>query len=152
MTIKTGPFWGTTSKAVLISMLFALALSGLIEQAKAATGKQAWLPYSASAFTAAQQKKKVIVVDVFASWCPVCRKQEQVTSALLKDEDFADVVMFKVNYDTEKSFLRMHKIPRQSTILVFRGKNEVARSIAETRAHVLKQELTDAVMAARTGS
>ena len=97
-----------------------------------------WQTYNAAAFAAAQDDGKTIVVDVYADWCPTCRAQAPILDQL-RAERASDVVLFvKVNFDEEKAFLRAHRIPRQSTVLVFRGKREVARSIAETNRSRLR--------------
>ncbi|MDZ4273777.1 MAG: thioredoxin family protein, partial [Erythrobacter sp.] len=63
--------------------------------------------------------------------------------ALRQEPRLKDAVFFKVDFDKEKAFLRQHRIPRQSTVLVFRGKQESVRSIAESRP----KQLREAVMA-----
>lgn len=86
---------------------------------------------------------KIIVVDVHAVWCPTCKAQAPTLDALRQDAQLKDAVFFRVDFDKEKAFLREHRIPRQSTVLVFRGKQETARSIAESRP----RQLRDAVLA-----
>lgn len=97
-----------------------------------------WQAYDAAAFSAAQNDGKTIVVDVYADWCPTCRAQAPILDELRAERASADILFVKVNFDDEKAFLRTHRIPRQSTVLVFRGKREVARSIAETNRSRLR--------------
>lgn len=103
----------------------------------------AWQEYSPAAFTRAQEAGKTIVVDVHAVWCPTCKAQAPTLDALRQEPRLKDAIFFKVDFDKQKDFLRAHRIPRQSTVLVFRGKQETARSIAESRP----KQLRDAVMA-----
>lgn len=103
----------------------------------------AWQQYDAAAFNKAQNAGKIIVVDVHADWCPTCKAQAPTLDALRQEQRLRNAVFFKVDFDKEKAFLSQHRIPRQSTVLVFRGKKETARSIAESRP----QELRAAVMA-----
>ena len=77
-------------------------------------------------------KGKTIVVDIYADWCPTCRAQAPILEELRAERQSDDVLFVKVNFDDEKAFLREHRVPRQSTVLVFNGTTEVARSIAET--------------------
>ena len=44
----------------------------------------------------------------------------------------------RVDFDKQKAFLRAHRIPRQSTVLVFKGRKEIARSIAQTDRNRLR--------------
>jgi thiol:disulfide interchange protein len=119
-----------------LAMLFAALPS-------VANAAPAWQEYSPAAFARAQEAGKTIIVDVHAVWCPTCKAQAPTLDALRQEAKLKDAVFFKVDFDKEKAFLRAHRIPRQSTVLVFRGKQETARSIAESRP----RQLREAVMA-----
>jgi thiol-disulfide isomerase/thioredoxin len=119
----------------LIKSLFAM-LALLVSVPALAT--PAWTTYSADAFARAQTSGKTIVVDVHATWCPTCRAQAPILDSLRNEPQLKDAIFVKVDFDTEKAFLRQHRIPRQSTVLVFRGTRETARSIAETRPAQLR--------------
>lgn len=97
-----------------------------------------WTTYSAAAFSRAQASGKTIVVDVHATWCPTCRAQAPILDALPSEPQLKNAIFVKVDFDTEKAFVRQHRIPRQSTVLVFKGTRETARSIAETRPEQLR--------------
>ena len=91
-----------------------------------------WTSYEPRQFATAQQAGRTILVDVHANWCPTCRAQKPTLNKLRSDPRLKDVLFVTVNFDKQKDFLRSHRIPRQSTILVFKGTKETARSIAET--------------------
>lgn len=116
--------------------IFLLSLVALVA-AVPALAAAGWTAYEPENFAAAQAAGKTIVVDVHADWCPTCRAQQPTLEKLRADKRFTNVVFVKVNFDKDKDFLRTHRIPRQSTILVFKGRNETARSIAETRPEKL---------------
>lgn len=107
---------------------FVIGATQLTAQASAAD----WSTYDEAEFMMAQKKGKTIVVDVYADWCPTCRAQAPILDELRAEKQSDDVLFVKVNFDDEKAFLRANRIPRQSTVLVFKGMDEVARSIAET--------------------
>ncbi|MET4100848.1 thioredoxin 1 [Roseovarius sp. MBR-78] len=99
----------------------------------AATAAQAeWVDYSGDAFQQAQAEGRVQLVDVTATWCPVCRVQKPILDELESEAALDEVIFVSLDYDTHKDFLRSHNVPRQSTILIFDGAAEVDRSIAET--------------------
>ncbi len=130
--------------------LFALlgAVAGIFFAATQLTAKDApegWIEYSPQAFAAAQASGEPVVVDVFAPWCPTCRAQAPILDELRQDDRLADATFIKVNFDDHKAFLRAHRIPRQSTILVFKGETEVARSIAETNRTRLRAVVLNAI-------
>lgn len=114
----------------LIAALGALVIGAMQLSARADT--DGWQAYDAGEFMMAQGKGKTIVVDVYADWCPTCRAQAPILEQLRQERQSGNVLFVKVNFDDEKAFLREHRVPRQSTVLVFKGKKEVARSIAET--------------------
>ena len=118
-------------------MLAAAAISFLPGMAGAGSG---WTPYSEAAFASAQAEGRSILVDVHADWCPTCRQQAPILADLLANEPaLADVVALQVDFDTDKAFLREHRVGQQSTILVFQGERETARSIGETDRTRLRQ-------------
>lgn len=118
-----------------IRNLLALLAIALAAPALATPG---WQDYDAAAFAKAQQAGKTIIVDVHAVWCPTCKAQAPTLDALRKETKLQRAVFFKVDFDKEKTFLKQHRIPRQSTVLVFQGKTETVRSVAETRPTQLR--------------
>ena len=115
----------------------ALALTALFVAAPAMAAP-GWTNYDARTFAQAQASGKTIIVDVYADWCPTCRAQAPIMDTLRSEPKLKNALFVKVNFDKEKGFLRAHRIPRQSTILVFKGTKETARSIAETRPAKLR--------------
>ena len=120
----------------------ALACAALITSIPAMAAPT-WMPYTQAGFAKAQAAGKAIVVDVHADWCPTCKAQAPILDELRSEKRLSGVTFVRVDFDTDKAFLREHRIPRQSTVLVFRGTRETARSIAETR----RTELRAAVLA-----
>lgn len=119
----------------LIKSLFAM-LALLVSVP--ALANPSWITYSVDAFSRAQASGKTIVVDVYATWCPTCRAQEPILDTLRNEPRLRNAIFVKVDFDKEKEFLRQHRIPRQSTVLVFKGARETARSVAETRPEQLR--------------
>ncbi|AWW75351.1 thiol reductase thioredoxin [Erythrobacter sp. KY5] len=128
---------------LLIAALGALVIGTTQLTAQAST--QGWTPYDEAEFMMAQKKGKTIVVDVYADWCPTCRAQAPILDELREQRQSGDVLFVKVNFDDEKAFLRAHRVPRQSTVLVFNGMDEVARSIAETNRTRLRSVVLGAL-------
>jgi thioredoxin 1 len=89
-------------------------------------------PFTAAAFEAAQAAGKPILIDVSASWCPTCKAQAPILSKLMGDPRYKNVVAFNVDYDSQKDVLRKFNVQRQSTLIVFKGKQEAGRSVADT--------------------
>ncbi|MDE1466126.1 thioredoxin family protein [Aurantiacibacter sp. D1-12] len=104
----------------------------------AASAQATMVEYTESGFRAAQAEGRTIIVDVHASWCPTCRAQQPILNELRNDPRLSDALFIRVNFDEDRAFLRAHRIPRQSTILVFNGREEAGRSIAETNRNRLR--------------
>ena len=127
----------------LIAVIGALVVGAMQLSARADTA--GWQTYDEAEFVMAQGKGKTIVVDVYADWCPTCRAQAPILDQLRKERQNGDTLFVKVNFDEEKAFLREHRVPRQSTVLVFKGKKEVARSIAQTDRSALRGVVLNAL-------
>lgn len=128
---------------ILIAAIGALVVGAMQLTARAETA--GWEIYDETEFMMAQGKGKTIIVDVYADWCPTCRAQAPILEELRQERQSGDVLFVKVDFDEEKDFLRQHRIPRQSTVLVFRGEDEVARSIAETNRDRLRSVILNAI-------
>ncbi|MEM6828585.1 MAG: thioredoxin family protein [Pseudomonadota bacterium] len=127
----------------LIGAIGALLIGAMQLSAQADTN--GWTTYDAAEFMMAQKKGKTIVVDVYADWCPTCRAQAPILEELRTEKQSSDVLFVKVNFDKEKAFLRDNRIPRQSTVLVFNGMDEAARSIAQTDRTALREAVLNAL-------
>ncbi|MDT8399388.1 MAG: thioredoxin family protein [Pseudomonadales bacterium] len=97
--------------------------------------------YDAATFAAAQQGGRLILADVYATWCPTCLAQHHALESLLAENPYPDVVKFRVDFDTDKDFLTAHRVSTQSTILMFRGRQELSRSIGLTAPDDIRRQL-----------
>ena len=48
------------------------------------------------------------------------------------EKERPDLVVYDVDFDTAKDVLRQFRVTQQSTLIVFKGQKEVARSTGET--------------------
>ena len=118
-----------------IAVLSLIAILGALSVANAAT------PFDPKGFQAAQTAGKTILIDVYAPWCPVCKKQQPTVEAIQKERP--SLVVFQVDFDSAKDVLRNLRVQKQGTLIVFKGTNEVGRLIydpdpANIRALVAK--------------
>jgi thioredoxin 1 len=107
--------------AAATAMLLALPLDVLARQ-----------PFDAKAFEQAQATGKTVLIDVYASWCPVCKKQQPTIAHLEKENP--GLVVYEVNFDNDKNVLRKFGVQAQATLIVFKGAKEVGRSTGESDA------------------
>jgi thioredoxin 1 len=114
------------------TLLFATALSGFTQIRGASAAEVA--PYTQQAFTAAQAAGKPILVHIEASWCPICAKQRPILSQLEQDPAYKALVVLNVDFDTQKDIVREMGANKQSTLIVFHGKDEKGRSVGDSQA------------------
>lgn len=86
--------------------------------------------YEPGAFTAAQSDQKHIVVEVFKKGCGTCAAQQPSLAAAR--ENYPDAVFMKIDFQGDEKAVEKFRIAKQSTIIVFKGKDEVARLVGET--------------------
>ncbi len=89
-------------------------------------------PFDAQAFAAAQAAAKPILVQIDASWCPICAKQRPVLTELERTPEFSELVVLNVDFDSQKDLVRHFGANMQSTLIVFHGTVEKGRSTGET--------------------
>jgi len=51
---------------------------------------------------------------------------------LSRDPRFAKVIVFTIDFDSGKDYLRQLKVAQQATLIAFQGKTEKMRSVAAT--------------------
>ena len=125
----------------LISAASTLALVLLASLASAAE-----VPFDQAQFDSAKAAGKPVAVVFHANWCPTCRAQAPLLKDLARQPEFAPVTLYIANYDTEKGLKKSLSVTKQSTIVVFKGGKEAARSTGDTQesslASLLRQALT----------
>lgn len=84
-------------------------------------------PYSDAAFAAAQAQGRPIVIDVHAPWCPICAAQQRVIAATTADPRYAKMIVFRIDYDSQKPLWKKFGAQKQSTLIAFKGKRETGR-------------------------
>ena len=89
-------------------------------------------PFTRQAFLAAQKDGKSILVEIHASWCPTCQAQKPILGKLFADPKFKNLAVFRVDFDSQKDEVRNFKARIQSTLITFKGNEEIARSVGDT--------------------
>jgi thiol:disulfide interchange protein len=129
----------TTARPFLRTAL-ALVLSAAAALAQALEVK----PYTAQALAEAQAAGKPVAVHFHADWCGTCKQQEKAI-AQLQAEKGLDVLLLVADYDKEKALRKTLRVRSQSTMVVFRGKDERARLAGDTSAEKFRTALRAAL-------
>ena len=128
----------TTRRSILLlapAMLLTLVTASAAESSA----------FTPEAFLGAQQAGKPILVDITAPWCPTCKAQAPIIKDLTSREAYKDVVVFHVDFDNQKDVVRGFNARSQSTLISFRGQQEVARSVGVTDPAAIEEMLAKAV-------
>jgi thioredoxin 1 len=105
------------------ALFSAVAIVATVAPAFAAEVK----PFDRAAFAAAQAANRPILVDVKAGWCPVCASQARTIKATIPAAAFDKLVIFELDYDSQKAEWQAFGARKQATLIAFRGKSQVGR-------------------------
>jgi thiol-disulfide isomerase/thioredoxin len=100
--------------------------------------------FSPERFAALQAAGELVLVDIFATWCPVCAEQQKVLSAYVDAHPDVRLHVLEVDFDRHKDWVRQFRAPRQSTLILFRGKEQRWYSVAETKRETIFAALNEA--------
>ena len=106
--------------AIVLSSAVSVALAGEIK------------PYTDTEFDKLTTAGKPVMLDVSATWCPTCKAQKPILDSLMKHPSYKDVTMLTIDFDSAKPTLKKFKVNMQSTLVAFKGKTEVGRSVGDT--------------------
>jgi thioredoxin 1 len=124
----------------LIAAVFSAVLSSLSSFALSAE-----LPFDQTQFEAARSSGRPVAVVFHADWCPTCRAQAPVLKELAGTPALKSLTLYIADFDTEKALKRTFGVTQQSTIIVFKGGKEIARSTGDTQRDRLAALLQRAV-------
>lgn len=97
-------------------------------------------------------KGDTVFLDFKTDWCTTCAAQERVINALKSENpDYEkNIVFVNVDWDehSNSDLSRSLKIPRRSTLVVLKGKEELGRIVAGTSKTDIKALMDMALKAA----
>lgn len=112
------------------SMFFALLLALSLPWTAWALDKE---PFSPERFAALQAENHLVLVDISAPWCSTCAKQRDILKAYRAAHPDVALHILDVDFDNDKEAVKHFRAPRQSTLLLYRGEEQLWFSVAETR-------------------
>ena len=115
------------------------------------------LLFSASAFAGQtvpfDQKKcddlkasgKPVIVSVRAPWCPICKVQAPIEQSMMDTPAFKDVTLMTVDFDHQKDVVKELNTSMQSAIIVYKGGEEVGRSVGDKKKDSIEALMNKAI-------
>ena len=101
--------------------------------------------FTEARFVELQASGEFILIDVFATWCPTCAKQQKVLKAFGEQHPDAPLHTLQIDFDKQKKWVKHFKAPRQSTLILYKGEEQIWFSVAETNQKKIFAELNAAL-------
>ena len=118
------------------TLIFAVLLAALATGI-AVAGEHSDEAFSEDRFRTLQAENALILVDVSASWCGTCSKQADLVARYRETHPGVPLHVLRVDFDSQKEWVKYFEAPRQSTLLLYRGEERVWFAVAETREEVV---------------
>lgn len=100
------------------------------------------LLYTPGSAEAAMDAGKIVLLDFWASWCSTCAAQERVLSDLRAENPAYEknIIFFIVDWDEHGKgpLAKELRIPRRSTLVALKGRQELGRIVAGTSKREIK--------------
>lgn len=142
-----------TGLSITRSIIAAIALLAGGSAAAAAQQDAASIPRASQAskeaftearFATLQEQGALVLLDVFAPWCPTCAIQQRILADYAAKHPDVPLHVLTIDFDSQKEFVQKFRAPRQSTLILYRGKERIWFGVAETRPAVIFAELNRA--------
>jgi thioredoxin 1 len=124
------------------TLLAGIALGFLVFPGAQAANK---IPFDLAAFDAARESGRPVVLQIAATWCGPCQVMKRTVSALIEKPEFKDVTIFEADYDVNKADLQKLNAYQVTTLVLYRNRKEVERTVGETRAEMIEPLLRKAM-------
>ena len=98
--------------------------------------------YSKEAFDKALSDGKVVIVSSWIKYCTSCASQMKVLNKVKQDFDNVEYFAFEV---TKKEIANLFNVKYQTTLLIFKNKKEVYRSIGETSKDLIYKAIQSSI-------
>jgi thiol-disulfide isomerase/thioredoxin len=122
-----------------------LVLTGVVLVAAAPALAKEPVTWDEAAFEAAKAAGKPILLEIHAVWCPTCKAQAPILGELTSESKYADLKVFKIDFDTQKDLLKKLNVRTQSTLIVYKTGAEVGRSVGDTNRDSIAELLSKTI-------
>ena len=86
--------------------------------------------FSTDIFEKAKASGKTVVINSYEVWCGTCAKQTKILDQA--EKEFKDIIFLSYEQSKNKEIAQKLNIKYWTTIVVYRGDNEVSRIVGQT--------------------
>ncbi len=128
-------------KNIFISFLFLITLN--------ANAMEKETTFNQKLFNKAQSEGKVIIISSWIKYCSSCAGQMKIlnkakNNGKLNDIEFDNIEYFSFDV-TNKNIADLFNVQYQTTLIIFKNKEEVYRSLGETTKDLLYEAIKSSI-------
>lgn len=153
LIILLGAMWVIFSSSVSQTSDKAKKTKGTVDSMKVetkvlATKNSSFVEFNQKDYETALNEGKIVYLEFYANWCPICRAQEEDIIEGINKLTRADVAGFRVNFkddqtdENEKALATKYKIPYQHHKIVLKDGKVVIDSAETWDVQTLISKLT----------
>ena len=128
-------------KKILISFLFLFTLN--------ANAREKETTFNEKLFNKAQSEGKVIIISSWIKYCSSCAGQMKILNKAKKDGKLNDIKFENIEYFsfdvTNRNIADLFNVQYQTTLIIFKNKEEVYRSLGETTKDLLYEAIKSSI-------
>ena len=91
--------------------------------------------FSIESFETAKALGKTIVINSYEIWCGTCVAQTKILNQA--EKEFSDVIFLSYEQGKNKNIAKKLNIKFRTTIVVYKGDNEVVRIVGQTNKDII---------------
>ena len=91
--------------------------------------------FSIDIFEEAKASGKTIVINSYEVWCGTCGKQTKILDQA--EKEFKDIVFLSYEQSKNENIAKQLGIKFWTTIVIYKGDNEVARIVGQTNKKII---------------
>ena len=122
-------------KKIFITLFFFLCLSANAVEKKT--------NFSIETFEKAKASGKTIVINSYEVWCGTCSKQTKILDQA--EEEFNEIIFFSYEQSKNKDIAKKLGIKHWTTIVVYKGDNEISRIIGQTDKETIYSAIKEGI-------
>ena len=128
-------------KKIFISFLFLVTLN--------ANAMEKETTFNQKLFNKAQSEGKVIIISSWIKYCSSCAGQMKILNKAKKDGKLNDIEFENIEYFsfdvTNRNIADFFNVQYQTTLIIFKNKEEVYRSLGETTKDLLYEAIRSSI-------